>query len=171
VAISPSGVLAFPLPPAVVVPPVSQTVVAGESVVFNVTATGMQPINYQWYFNNAATAPSSTNSAFTLANISTNQTGAYSVLLTNVYGSVTSAVANLVVVPPPSIVLLTSTNGFSLTAMTAQEITYSIQQTTNLAPPVIWQRVATNTTGTNGLIQFAATNTAGPSVFYRVEFP
>ena len=47
-----------------------------------------------------------------------------------------------------------------------------LRLTTNLAPPAIWQSVATNVAGTNGSGTFIETNVAGnPSLFYRLALP
>ena len=46
-----------------------------------------------------------------------------------------------------------------------------LQTTTNLAPPVQWQSIHTNTTDTNGLLQFIETNLNNARKFYRVTTP
>ncbi|HUA65304.1 MAG TPA: LamG-like jellyroll fold domain-containing protein [Alphaproteobacteria bacterium] len=48
---------------------------------------------------------------------------------------------------------------------------YMLQFTTNVAPPVVWQSVTTNTAGINGLCQFTDTGaTNHPAAFYRTLF-
>lgn len=72
------------------------------NVQFSVTATGSEPLSYQWRFNDANL---SNDSMFSGANTATlklssatlAQTGGYSVVVTNSSGSVTSIVANLTV--------------------------------------------------------------------------
>jgi hypothetical protein len=78
--------------------PVSRTVSVGRSAAFNVTASGTQPISYQWRFNGIV-IPYETNVTLTLNNVSSAAAGNYSVTVTNAYGSVTSSLAYLTVLP------------------------------------------------------------------------
>jgi len=54
-----------------------------------VAATGTAPLAYQWHFNGTDVA-NATNSTFTLTSVATNQSGAYSVTITNIAGSTNS---------------------------------------------------------------------------------
>lgn len=92
------------VPPSIVAQPTNQTIALGASATFQVGATGTAPLSYQWLFNGVNMA-GSTSDVLGLANVETNQVGAYNVIVTNAAGSVTSAVANLTVVVPPSITL------------------------------------------------------------------
>jgi hypothetical protein len=83
-------------PPVIVAQPQSQAVLAGASPVLSVTATGAPPISYQW-FHNGITVSNATSAMLTLANVSTNKAGAYTVVVANPYGSVISAEAVLLV--------------------------------------------------------------------------
>jgi hypothetical protein len=83
--------------------PQNLTVTQGQSAAFTVTAGGTPPLAYQWYFNNSALSGAS-SSTLTLTNVQTIQAGSYTVVVSNVVGSVTSAVATLVVYVPPGIV-------------------------------------------------------------------
>jgi hypothetical protein len=85
-------------PPVILVQPLSQTVYAGDTAVVSVGIQGAWPLVYQWYFN-AAPLVGGTNSALTLGNIQTNRAGLYHVIVTNAFGSVTSALATLTVLP------------------------------------------------------------------------
>jgi len=77
--------------------PRPQTVVIGGPVTFFASVTGTPPISYQWRFNgqdlSAATDP-----VLTLSNVQPAQVGAYSVVLINCAGSVTSDEASLFVI-------------------------------------------------------------------------
>ncbi len=85
--------------PYIVVAPVSQTVLAGQTAVFNVGVEGTPPLAYQWRFNGApihgAQAPT-----LTLNGVSLAAAGNYTVVITNGAGSVTSQVATLTVTNP-----------------------------------------------------------------------
>ncbi len=81
-------------PPAITAQPQSLSVPAGQSATFGVTATGTAPLAYQWCFNGTNLAGATTN-PFTLLAVQATNAGNYSVVITNVAGSVTSAVAGL----------------------------------------------------------------------------
>jgi hypothetical protein len=79
--------------------PASQSVLVGAGAIFAVEAVGLAPLSYQWLFNNAAISGATTNS-FSVNNAAFSSVGQYSVVITNAYGSITSAVATLQVVTP-----------------------------------------------------------------------
>ena len=83
-----------PTPPSITLQPVSQSTVAGGGVSFSITASGTEPLSYQWR-KDGTPISSATNSSLTLANVQTEQLGAYTVVVTNSLGSVTSASASL----------------------------------------------------------------------------
>jgi hypothetical protein len=87
------------LPPAITVQPTNQSAVVGSNVTFAVTATGTQPLNYQWNLNGSAPAWA-TNAWVTLTNVQPEQAGMYFVTITNVDGSVVSSNATLTVLVP-----------------------------------------------------------------------
>ena len=85
-------------PPVMVGQPTNQTVEAGGTVTFAVTATGALPLAYQWRFY-GTNLPSQTNANLGLTAVTIDQAGPYSVVVTNPLGSVTSSLATLTVVP------------------------------------------------------------------------
>ncbi len=94
--------------PIITVPPASQVVARSNNVVFTVTVTGTGPLAYHWRKNgtnlvNAGTVSGATTPTLSLATVTTNNNGNYSVVITNIYGSTTSAVATLAVFTPPAI--------------------------------------------------------------------
>src|SRR5262249_9816001 len=72
---------------------------SGSNVTFTVTASGQTPLHYQWRLNGADIA-SATNTSYAIASAQTTNTGNFSVVVTNAFGSTTSAVASLTVYPP-----------------------------------------------------------------------
>lgn len=82
--------------PVIVAQPESQTVAPGQSAVFTVTATGTMPLFYQWRFNGLP-LPGATGSSYTRANVQPGDAGNYSVVITNLAGSVVSTEALLTV--------------------------------------------------------------------------
>jgi hypothetical protein len=91
-------------PPVISAPPTNQIVVAGSNAVFSVLAGGTPALGYQWRFN-GTNALSATTPTLTIANAQLNNVGGYQVVVTNAYGSATSAVATLTMGWPPQIIL------------------------------------------------------------------
>ena len=118
-------------PPAIQTQPQSQSTVANGAATFSVIASGDAPLSYQWLFNGAS-IPSASLTNYTLNNVQSSNGGNYSVIITNAYGSVTSSVAMLTVLFPPSIVSqpqsVLLTNGgnasFSVTVTGTQPLGY-----------------------------------------------
>ena len=82
----------------------AQNVNQGGNAAFSVTATGTSPLSYQWRFNGASIG-GATASSYTRSNVQTGDAGSYSVIVTNVAGTVTSSNAVLTVnVPSPATV-------------------------------------------------------------------
>ncbi len=74
----------------------------GSNITFSVTATGEEPLSYQWRFD-GQDIYGATNSTFVIAPAGFEHSGSYSVLVANVHGRVASPEAALVVQAPPSI--------------------------------------------------------------------
>ena len=87
------------VPPTITNQPASQTVNAGSPFAFSVGGTGSDPLGYQWLLNSTA-IPTATQSSYSRLSAQPGDAGSYSVILTNAAGSVTSAVATLIVVVP-----------------------------------------------------------------------
>ncbi len=86
------------LPPSIATQPASQVVVAGDTATFTVTAGGTPPWNYQWSFN-ATNLDGATNAALIITNAQLDQSGNYSVLVSNTNGSTNSVIVTLTVYP------------------------------------------------------------------------
>jgi trimeric autotransporter adhesin len=82
--------------PFITAQPASLTVNVASNAAFSVTATSAVPLSYQWV-KDEVNIIGATNASLTLSNVQTNHAGNYSVIVTNVYGSVTSSVAMLTV--------------------------------------------------------------------------
>jgi len=83
-------------PPSITLQPFGQAAFAGSNVIFTVTATGSLPLFCQWYLDGTA-IPGATNPSLELTAVTTNQAGAYSVIVSNALGSATSTDARLIV--------------------------------------------------------------------------
>jgi len=85
-------------PPVITTQPVARTVSAGATTTFSVSATG-GILSYQWYFNGNAIS-GATGADYTIAGAQAANAGSYHVVVSNFYGSVTSATVQLSVTAP-----------------------------------------------------------------------
>ncbi len=144
--------------------PDDQSVETGESVVFAVTADGTAPLFYQWFYNNSPIATATQNS-YSKSNLTTNDSGAYKVTVSNMVNMVTSQTATLVVAPltqlSPPVVLPDKTIQLLLTSKAGT--TNIVESSADLAS---WLPIFTNV-ATNGAAQFIDTNKSSTNLFYR----
>ena len=125
--------------PTVSVAPASLTLLAGSNAVFTATPGGSAPFGFRWKKNGtnfAGAGISGTNSSgLTLAAVTTNSAASYTVVVTNLFGSITSSITTLAVVLPPAIA------GSSLTNRTLQcgsnSVTFAVSATGT--PPLGYQ--------------------------------
>lgn len=122
--------------PAILTPPQDQTVPESSSAFFSVFAAGLRPLSYQWQFegNNLA---GQTTPCLVQNYVGTSQAGGYSVIVSNVSGVITSAVANLTISPtnPPLVLGAVSspdTNRFHFSIAGEAGRSYRVMATTNL---------------------------------------
>jgi hypothetical protein len=76
--------------------------VTGGTASFNVAASGSTPLTYQWRLNGSSIS-GATGSSYTKSNVTTNDAGTYSVLVTNTAGQATSSGAMLKVFITPAV--------------------------------------------------------------------
>lgn len=88
--------------PTITTQPLGKTNSAGANVTFTVVATGSAPLNYQWR-KDGTNIPSATLNAYSLNNVSANDTGNYTVSISNPAGTANSSTARLVVQTPPTV--------------------------------------------------------------------
>jgi uncharacterized repeat protein (TIGR03803 family) len=93
-----------PAPPNIIKPLPSKRIPLGGSVSFNAFVSGTPPLQYQWLFNDTNIV-GATNATYIIPAVVIANTGNYSVMVTNLAGSVTSSNALLVVLVPPSLAL------------------------------------------------------------------
>jgi hypothetical protein len=77
--------------------PASQTVMAGQTATFSVTATGTAPLSYQWQKNGAAISGASSASYATPATTTADNGAQFTVVVNNSAGSINSSAATLTV--------------------------------------------------------------------------
>jgi pectate lyase len=148
--------------PAITNQPTDQTVTAGQTAAFTVGASGTEPLSYQWYFNTNTLLSGAASSLLEIVNAQSNDVGGYSVVATNSYGSVTSAVAQLTVVAAAPVIIAQPTDQ---TIMVGQDATFTVGAS-GTAPLAYQWYYNTNTllagrTNSSLLITNAQTNDAG----------
>ncbi|MEI6077264.1 MAG: immunoglobulin domain-containing protein [Verrucomicrobiota bacterium] len=157
-------------------PPPALALLAGQSSAISVTVTGTPPFYYQWrkagtnLANGGAYGGVFTN-ALTLSHVATNNSGNYTVVVTNSVGTVTSSVTALNIALPPKLVGAFGSPGLvQFTGSSVTNLTYVILSATNLVPAT-WLPVQTNNTGSGGIINFQTNVLSQPNNFYRIMFP
>lgn len=102
--------------PVIVTQPIPQIVMLGATNIFNVVADSAGALGYQWLFNGSPIT-GATSSNLPISGIQWTNAGNYSVVLTNLFGSITSSVAQLTVF---SNLVVIQTNRAPLTAEIGQ---------------------------------------------------
>ncbi|HTY87420.1 MAG TPA: FG-GAP-like repeat-containing protein [Candidatus Acidoferrum sp.] len=92
------NLMPFAEPPSITAQPQDALVNAHDNAAFSVTATGSAPLSYRWSLNHAGISDA-TNDVLSLFNVKQSDLGGYQVVVTNVYGAVTSSVAQLMMYP------------------------------------------------------------------------
>lgn len=120
-----------PTPPTIQSQPSDRTVTAGQTATFSVTATGSVPLSYQWQKGTTAISGATSASYTTPATTLGDSGSAYSVVVSNSVGSVTSGSAKLTVnAATSSVDVLTYHNDI---ARTGQNVSETILTTSNVA--------------------------------------
>ena len=128
------AVLTVTGPPAIVAQPASLIVTQSQDAAFSVTPAGTTPLSCQWQFNNVPIS-GATATNYTVSSAQSTNAGSYSVIVTNVYGSVTSTVATLTVLVPPSIVA----EPMSLIVTQGQDASFSVTSSGSVPLSFQWQ--------------------------------
>jgi hypothetical protein len=148
-------------PPLIVAGPTNQSVFAGATARFNVTATGSPPLSYRWRFNGTSLSDNVSISGSSTAALTINEAygahaGGYSVVIGNSVGSVTSQVATLTVI----------TCSFAITPVdrlhgpTAEQGTIAVTASNGCSwsatSHVAWISIASGSSGTgDGVVTYA----------------
>ena len=97
--VSERAMLTVTEPPVILTQPLSQTVNAGSNFTISVLVGGATPLTYQWIFNEQVLS-NATGATLTRSSARPEHAGDYRVIITNPYGTLSSAVAHLDVVVP-----------------------------------------------------------------------
>jgi len=132
--------------PAITSQPASQTITAGQTAIFSVTATGTAPLSYQWQKNGAAIS-GATSSSYTTPPETTSDNGAqFAVVVSNSAGTATSNTAVLTVNPAPVAPSIT-TQPSSKTITAGQTATFSVSASGTAPLNYQWQKNSTAISG------------------------
>ncbi|MBW8865465.1 MAG: immunoglobulin domain-containing protein, partial [Verrucomicrobia bacterium] len=122
------------IPPRVIsLQPTNVAALPGDTVYLYAGASGSQPLTYQWLLNGTPLGlPNSTSYMLELDNISTNDTGAYGVIVSNPVGSATSSniivtvyTSPVVIGQPSNLAVLVGSNAtFNASVIGVNPVTY-----------------------------------------------
>ena len=154
-----------PLPPTITQDPVNRAGVPNGYAEFTVAASGTNVV-YQWQ-HDQTNLSGGTSTLLVLSNVASSDFGPYRAVASNAGGSVTSAVAQLTLAVPQTLMPEYISNAFVLHFGTEFGPVYAIEYSQAL-DDVSWMELArTNGTGTmQTIIDPAATN---PASFYRLQ--
>ncbi len=151
----------------------NQTAIAGESVIFNVTASGTEPLSYQWSHNSLFLDSATDSPTLTLENVQLDQAGVYTVTISNEAGTVSSSPISLVVnpytpdAPAPKIGRVRLEGGqFHLYFETVKGRLYRVDSTASLSQDV-WSAVTT-LAGSGGEVSHSTPLADTDRIFYRI---
>ncbi len=83
--------------PTITSQPANQNILRGTTAVLSAGVSGNSPLSYQWFFK-GTNFVGVNNNVLTLPNFQSANAGGYSVVVTNIFGSATSAVATLTLI-------------------------------------------------------------------------
>src|SRR6266700_2620801 len=154
--------------PTITTPPANQTVTAGQTATFAVTAAGTAPLGYQWQKNGVNIAGATASSYTTPATTTSDSGSTFDVVVTNTAGTVTSAVATLTVNPAPVAPTIT-TPPASQTVTAGQTATFAVVAAGTAPLSYQWQKNGVNIAGaTAASYTTPATTTSDSGSTFRV---
>jgi len=164
-----------PIAPSIVTQPVGTNVVRGANVTFTVSATGTPPLTYRWR-KDGSVVSSGSLPAYSLFNATRSNSGVYSVIVTNLAGTVTSSIAVLGVHVPQLLSVPVLQSGKTI-AFNSSDVDGGALSQSDLANLHVlassnlldWVTLPGPLTLTNGTLQIQDTGaTNAPARFYRI---
>jgi hypothetical protein len=154
--------------PSITTQPGNQTVIAGQTAAFSVSATGTAPLSYQWR-KNGANITGATSSSYTTPATTTADSGStFSVVVTNSAGSATSNNATLTVNAPAVAPSITSQPA-NQTVTAGQMATFSVSASGTAPLSYQWRKNGLYITGaTSSSYTTPATTTADSGSTFSV---
>ncbi len=162
-----------PVAPSITVQPADQSINAGQTATYSVTATGTAPLSYQWQKNGAAIAGATSASYTTPAETTADNGATFAVAVSNSAGSVMSRAAHLAVTaaapsittqPADQSIRAGQTATFSVVASGAAPLSYQWQKNGAAiagATSVSYTTPAETTADNGATFAVAVSNSAG----------
>lgn len=162
---SANAVLTVTYPPTIATQPQHLTVTAGQTATFSVWAGGGVPLHFQWYRNGVA-IPGATSANYVTPAVTSTDSGArFHVVITNSFGTKTSAEAILTVIIAPAI----TTQPQAITVNAGQTATFSVAATGTAPLTYQWKRGGTAISGaTAATYTTPVTTAADANAIYTV---
>lgn len=152
--------------PAITAQPQSLSITIGSGATFSVTATGSPAPTYQWQKGGVAIG-GATGSSYSIASAQSGDAGSYSVVATNIAGSVTSSSATLTVNAAATAPAITA-QPQSQTVTAGGSATFSVSATGSPAPTYQWQKGGVNIAGAASSSYVISSVQAGDAGSYSV---
>jgi hypothetical protein len=149
-------------PPTIKSPPRTQTAEVESAVGLRVQASSPLPLLYLWYFNDTNLLSCNTNWQLGLTNVQFSQAGAYTVVVSNVLGAITSAPAMLNVIAP---VQRRPVPGVKVTGEAAS--LFNVDYASSLSPAPNWNTLGSVSLASTSQYYFDLTLPLPPQRFYR----
>jgi hypothetical protein len=153
--------------PVVSARPLDQTLATGATLRLSAAVLGEEPLTYQWQ-RNGSDVFTQTNATLEITNAQSSDAGAYTLVASNLQGSVTSLAAQVRVLPSFSGAQITrSKTGAVLSLNTTLGLTYTVEYVYSFNAPV-WN-VLEVVAGTGGTVVVADPGSKWETRFYRVR--
>ena len=148
--------------PTIQTSPQTQTAEAGSAIGLRVTASSALPLFYFWYLNATTLISAGANGQLELPNVQLSQSGAYTVVISDVLGAVTSAPAMLNVIAP---VERRPVPGVEVMGETASLV--NVDYADSLSPAPNWTPLGSASLTSTSQFYFDLTLPLPPQRFYR----
>ena len=154
--------------PAILTQPANQSVTAGQTATFSVTASGTAPLTYQWRKNTNNISGATAASYTTPATTSADNNAKFNVVVTNAAGNVMSSQATLTVTSTATAPSIT-TQPANQTVTAGQTATFSVVATGTAPLGYQWQKNAADISGaTNPSYTTPMTTITDNNTMFRV---
>jgi len=154
--------------PTIATQPANQTVTAGQTAIFSVSAAGTAPLTYQWQKGSTSISGATLSSYTTPATATSDSGSTFSVAISNSAGKITSNVATLTVNAAPVAPSITQQPS-NQTVTAGQTATFSVAAAGTAPLTYQWQKGTTAITGaTSASYTTSATTTSDNGSHFSV---
>src|SRR5260221_498732 len=148
--------------PTITTQPASQTITAGQTATFTVTASGTAPLSYQWQ-KNGVNISGATGASYTTPVTTTGDSGStFDVVVSNTKGSMTSSVVTLTV-NAAAVAPTITTQPASQTVTAGQTATFTVTASGTAPLSYQWQKNGVNISGATVASYTTPVTTTGDS--------